>query len=370
MILGSALVQSGTPPLVSSSPWVAPRVSLPRSPLGAWRWRRSPARPRTCVLPLWSSVCHGRHFISFSYPCHYLPALFQRARYMVALVCLRPLLSLGTAPGPCRHFFRFFPRLSIAGFLAKPAVAWTTTCATGSQPWHTTSMVSSLRRFPTTLSRDTISPPLRCVCGALPAGDTITPPLAVLLATFVDLSPSLSATALTAPCCITSLPAPLTATPVRRGLAHAAFLWLTRQRGRCTGGFSTPWTRPTRQSRSVRTFALLGMFAASSNHFPGVPLSHSILHHNPEILAGCPARVLHFLDRTLFSFVIMLTCSACSTSRSWRLLLAIAGVSGSHDWRRSDMAFRHLSHVYWCGLPHLLSSLTANIYAVQPNGSS
>ena len=50
-----------------------------------------------------------------------------------------------------------------------------------------------------------VSPLLRCVCGALPTGDTTTPPLAVILATWVDFPPALCATALMAPSCITSL---------------------------------------------------------------------------------------------------------------------------------------------------------------------
>ena len=48
----------------------------------------------TRILPLWSFVCHGPHFISSPFPCHYLLALFQRARCMVRMVCLRPLLCL------------------------------------------------------------------------------------------------------------------------------------------------------------------------------------------------------------------------------------------------------------------------------------
>ena len=60
-------------------------------------------RPRTFV----GRLCAVDHTSFRPHPCRYLPALFQQARYMVELVCLRPPLSLGPAPEPCRHFFRF-----------------------------------------------------------------------------------------------------------------------------------------------------------------------------------------------------------------------------------------------------------------------
>ena len=150
--------------------------------------------PSLVVCVPWTTL----HLAS-PYPCHYLPTLFQRAMCTWSHWCASALRSLSRSRARAMSAFLQvpLPRLSIARFLAKPAVAWTTTCATGSQPWHKTSMVSLLRPFPTTLSPPwrtpptvATSPPLRCVCGALPAGDPLIL-LAVLLATCVDLSPAL-----------------------------------------------------------------------------------------------------------------------------------------------------------------------------------
>ena len=176
-------------------------------------------------------MCHGPHFISSPYPCHYLPALFQRARYTVAVVCLLPPLSLGPAPGPCRHFVKFSSFVCLSPVFSRsqgsleprPAPHALTLSnnfvPAGENPIHLYNLPSSaVRLWGLAHWGHDHSSAGRAWTFRLP----------------------FTAEALTAPSCVTSLLAPLTMTPVRRGRTHAVFLWLTRQRMCCTGGFATP----------------------------------------------------------------------------------------------------------------------------------
>ena len=62
--------------------WCHHLLGWPRaSPIPALNWEvdvgGAPPRPRTRVLPLQLSLCHGPHFISSSHPCHRHPALLH-----------------------------------------------------------------------------------------------------------------------------------------------------------------------------------------------------------------------------------------------------------------------------------------------------
>ena len=93
---------------MSSSSWVAQCFSCRSSSV---HWRCTPPCPRTCILFVWSLVCHG---------C--LPALFDRARHMVAFVRVRSSISFSPTSWPRWHFSG---SPSFGRPFAKPFSAWT-----------------------------------------------------------------------------------------------------------------------------------------------------------------------------------------------------------------------------------------------------
>ena len=124
------------PSLVPSSSWVAQCFSCRSSSLGAWHWRCTPPCPRTCILFVWSLVCHGLLPLALQTLPVSSGSLRLCKAHGFALVRVRSSIPFSPASWPRWHFFR----PSDVGSLAKPFPAWTATCTSGLQPWLPTCM--------------------------------------------------------------------------------------------------------------------------------------------------------------------------------------------------------------------------------------
>ena len=70
-LVSTSATQLLAPSLVPPSSWVAQCFSCRSSSLGVWHWRCTPPCSRTCILFVWSLVCHGPLFLSPSRPCQW-----------------------------------------------------------------------------------------------------------------------------------------------------------------------------------------------------------------------------------------------------------------------------------------------------------
>ena len=240
------------------SSWVAQCFSCRSSSLGAWHWRCTPPCSRTCILFVWSLVCHGPLVLSPSRPCQCLPALFDRARHMVA--CARPHFDLFQSHILATLAFLWVPLLrpSYVGSLAKPFPAWT------DLRLRLAAMASDLHGVRVDVSSDNFLP-----ARENPVYSFNLPPSAVRLWGLARWGHDLSSTGRPSHHRLGPSSCPFcndVGGSVQLGLIPAASHRPTFLRLHGTAGCSTPSTSRTRRRQSGPTFASSGSSANLSNH--------------------------------------------------------------------------------------------------------